>query len=192
MHPSIPAHNVAELVKVAKSRSLNFASAGVASPAHLAAEMFNTLAGVKMTHVPYKGAGPASADLIAGQVQVFFGSPLVLMPHARNARVRVVATTGAKRDPLLPELPTVAETLPGYEITQWWGVMVPAKTPQAVIERLNREIANALAQADVREKLRQQGTTPAASNPAAFARLIAEERVRIARLAQQAGIRLDD
>jgi tripartite-type tricarboxylate transporter receptor subunit TctC len=189
---SIPATTVAELVNVAKGRSLNFGSAGNASPAHLAAEMFNVLAGVKMVHVPYKGAGPASLDLIAGQIQVFFGSPLVLMPHAKSARVRVIATTGAKRDPLLPTLPTVAETLPGYEITQWWGVMVPASTPRAIVDRLNREFASALAHPEVQERLRQQGTTPLASSPEAFARLIAEERVRVTQIAQRAGIRLDD
>jgi len=154
--------------------------------------MFCVLGDVKMTHIPYKGAGPASADLIAGQVQVFFGSPLVLMPHANSGRVRVIATTGAQRDPLIPHLPTVAETLPGYEITQWWGVVVPAKTPATIVGRLEREIAIALKQADVREKLRQQGTTPKSSSPDAFARLLADERVRIAKLAQQANIRMDD
>ena len=192
MHPSVPATNVAELVQAAKSRSLNYASAGNASPAHLAGAMFCVLAAVKMTHIPYKGAGPASADLIAGQVQVFFGSPLVLMPHANSGRVRVIATTGAQRDPLIPHLPTVAETLPGYEITQWWGVVVPARTSAAIVGRLEREIAIALKQADVREKLRQQGTTPKSSSPDAFARLVADERVRIAKLALQANIRMDD
>ena len=192
MHPSLPATSVADLVKIARSRSLNYASAGNASPAHLAGAMFNVLADVRMTHVPYKGAGPASADLIAGQVQVFFGSPLVLMPHAQSGRVRVIATTGAQRDPLIPHLPTVAETLPGYEITQWWGVVVPAKTPRAIIERLRSTIAAALDLPDVREKLRQQGTTPKSSSPEAFARLVAEERLRIAQLAQRAGIRMDD
>ena len=192
MHPGIAATSVAELVQQARSRSLNYASAGNASPAHLAGAMFNLLAGVKMTHIPYKGAGPASTDLIAGQVHVFFGSPLVLMPHASSGRVRVIATTGAQRDPLIPQLPTVAETLPGYEITQWWGVMVPARTPRPIIERLRQAIAHALEQPDVREKLRQQGTTPKSSAPEAFARFVAEERTRIARLAQQAGIRMDD
>lgn len=192
MHPSVPATSVAELVQVAKRRPLNFGSAGNASPAHLAGEMFNVLAGVKMIHIAYKGAGPASADLIAGQIQVFMGSPLVLVPHAQAGRIRVIATTGAQRDPLLPHLPTVAETLPGYEITQWWGVVVPSKTPRTIIDLLNREIAVALKQADVREKLRQQGTTPQSSSPQSFAGLIAAERIRVARLAQQAGIRLDD
>jgi len=192
MHPSIPATNVAELIQQARARSLNYASAGNASPAHLAGAMFNVLADVKMTHIPYKGAGPASTDLIAGQVQVFFGSPLVLMPHAQSGRIRVIATTGAQRDPLIPHLPTVAETLPGYEITQWWGVVVPAKTPSAVIDRLRQTIAAALEQTDVREKLRQQGTTPKSSTPEAFARFVAEERMRIARLARQADIRMDD
>ncbi len=192
VHPGVAATSVGELVQQAKSRSLNYASAGNASPAHLAGAMFSVLAGVRMTHVPYKGAGPAATDLIAGQVHVFFGSPLVLMPHAASGRVRVIATTGAQRDPLIPQLPTVAETLPGYEITQWWGVVVPAKTPGAVVERLRQAIVNALEQADVREKLRQQGTTAKTSAPEDFAQFIRAERTRIARLAQQAGIRMDD
>jgi tripartite-type tricarboxylate transporter receptor subunit TctC len=192
LHPSVPATTVAELVQVARSRPLNFASSGNASPAHLSGELFNVLAGTKMTHVPYKGAGPAAGDFIAGQVQVFMGSPLVLMPHAQTGRARVIATTGATRDPLLPQLPTVAETLPGFEITQWWGVVVPARTPSAIIDRLNREFASAVRQPDVQEKLRQQGTTPLTGTPEQFRRVIAEERVRVARLAKQAGIRLDD
>ena len=192
VHPGVAATSVGELVQQAKSRSLNYASAGNASPAHLAGAMFSVLAGVRMTHVPYKGAGPAATDLIAGQVHVFFGSPLVLMPHAASGRVRVIATTGAQRDPLIPQLPTVAETLPGYEITQWWGVVVPAKTPGAVVERLRQAIVNALEQADVREKLRQQGTTAKSSAPQDFAQFIRAERTRVAQLAQQAGIRMDD
>lgn len=126
LHPAVPATSVAELVQAARNRPLNFGSAGNGSPAHLGGEMFNLLAGVRMTHVPYKGAGPAASDLIAGQIQVFFGSPLVLVPLAQSGRVKVIASTGATRDPLLPHLPTVAETLPGFEITQWWGVMAPA------------------------------------------------------------------
>jgi tripartite-type tricarboxylate transporter receptor subunit TctC len=192
VHPGVAATSVGELVQQAKSRSLNYASAGNASPAHLAGAMFSVLAGVRMTHVPYKGAGPAATDLIAGQVHVFFGSPLVLMPHAASGRVRVIATTGAQRDPLIPQLPTVAETLPGYEITQWWGVVVPAKTPGAVVERLRQAITTALEQADVREKLRQQGTTAKSSAPQDFAQFIRAERTRVAQLAQQAGIRMDD
>lgn len=192
LHPSVPASTVAELVQAAKTRTLNYGSAGNASPAHLGGELFNVLAGVKMTHVPYKGAGPAAAELLAGQIQVFMGAPLVLLPYAQGGRIKVIATTGAMRDPLLPQLPTVAETLPGYDITQWWGVVVPAKTPRAIVERLNRELVNALQQPDVQEKLRQQGTTPLSGSAEAFARVIADERVRVTRLAQQAGIRLDD
>lgn len=192
LHPSVPASNVAELVQAAKARTLNYGSAGNGSPAHLGGELFNILAGVKMTHVPYKGAGPAAAELVAGQLQVFMGAPLVLLPYAQGGRVKIIATTGGARDPLLPQLPAVAETLPGFDITQWWGLVVPAKTPRAIIERLNRELASALRQPDVQEKLRQQGVTPLSGSPEAFARVIADERVRVARIAKQAGIQLDD
>ena len=192
LHPSLPVSNVAELVQLARNRVINYGSAGNGSPAHLGGELFNVLAGVRMTHVPYRGAGPASADLIAGQIQLFMGAPLVLLPHVHGGRVRMIATTGARRDPLLPQLPSVAETLPGYDITQWWGVVVPAKTPRVIVDRLNREMSSALKLPDVQEKLRQQGTTPLSSTPEAFARVITEERVRVARIASQAGIRLDD
>ena len=192
VHPSIPAASVGELIQSARNRPLNFGSSGNGSPAHLGGELFNVLAGVRMTHVPYKGAGPAAADLIAGQIQVFFGSPLVLVPLAQNGRVKVIASTGAARDPLLPHLPTVAETLPGFDITQWWGVMAPAKVPPAIVERLNRELNRALRLVDVQEKLRQQGTSALGGMPDALAKRIADERVRIARIALQAGIRLDD
>jgi tripartite-type tricarboxylate transporter receptor subunit TctC len=192
VHPAVPVSSVAELIQSARSRPLNFGSAGNGSPAHLGGELFNVLAGVRMVHVPYKGAGPAATDLIAGQIQVFFGSPLVLVPLAQNGRVKVIATTGAARDPLLPQLPTVAETLPGFEVTQWWGVMAPARVSPPVIERLNRELNRALLLPDVQEKLRQQGTSVLGGKPDALAKRIADERARIARIARQADIRLDD
>ena len=137
---SLPAKSVAELVQLAKDKpgSLNYASAGVGSPAHLAGEMLNLLAGIKLTHIPYKGAGPALLDVIAGNAQVIITSPIAAGAHMSGGRVRALATTGAERNPGLPELPTIADAVPGYEISQSWGIAVPAGTPPEIVKRLER------------------------------------------------------
>lgn len=186
-------NSVADLVKLAKDRpgQLNYGSAGNGSPAHLAGAMLNVLAGVNTVHVPYKGAALAITDLIGGQLQFFITSPLVAMPHGRAGRVRVLATTGAKRDPLLPELPPVADTVPGYEIVQWWGIAVPARTPRAIVSRLDKEIAAALTAPDAREAMSRNGATPNPESPAAFSAFIKAERDRIANVGKRAGIALD-
>lgn len=185
--------SVADLVKLAKAKpgQLNYGSAGNGSPAHLAGAMLNVLAGVNMLHVPYKGAAPALTDMIAGQIQILITSPLVAMPHGRAGRIKVLATTGAKRDPLLPELPPVAESVPGYEIVQWWGIAVPARTPPARVKRLHQEIVTALNARDAREAMSRNGATPNPESPAEFAAFIRNERERIARVGGQAGITLD-
>ncbi|MCC7485711.1 MAG: tripartite tricarboxylate transporter substrate binding protein [Burkholderiales bacterium] len=184
---------VADLVRLARAKpgQLNFGSAGNGSPAHLAGAMFNVLAGVVTVHVPYKGAAPAIADLIGGQLQFFFTSPLVAMPHARAGRARVIATTSARRDPLLPELPPVAEAVPGYEIVQWWGIAVPAGTPAAVARRVHEATVAALNAPDARAAMTKNGATPHPESPADFAAFMRAERERIARLGRQAAITLD-
>ena len=138
---------VPDFVKLAKAKpgQLNYGSAGNGSPAHLAGAMFDVLAQVKTNHVPYKGAAQALTDVIGGQLQYLVTSPLVAMPHAKGGRIKVLATTGAKRDPLIPELPTVADTVPGYDITQWWGVVVPARTPPPIAARLHAELVKSAA-----------------------------------------------
>lgn len=189
----IGVNSVADLVKLAKAKpgSLNFGSAGNGSPAHLAGAMFNVLAGVKTTHIPYKGAAPAMSDMIGGQIQFLITSPLVAMPQGRAGRIRVLATTGAQRDPLLPELPTVAETVPGYEIVQWWGVAVPRGTPAAVTQRLHQELMVALNAPDVKVQMNKNGATPSPEQPAEFLAFMKAERARIANVGKQAGIVLD-
>lgn len=184
---------VSGLVRAAKARpgQLNYGSAGNGSPAHLAGAMFNVLAGVQMTHVPYKGAAPALSDMMAGQIQVLFTSPLVAMPHGRAGRIKVLGTTGARRDPLLPELPAVAETVPGYEIVQWWGIAVPRGTPQRVAERLHRELVTALDAADVKALMNRNGATPSPESQAEFVAFMKSERNRIASIGRKAGISLD-
>lgn len=186
-------NSVADLVSLAKAKpsQLNYGSAGNGSPAHLAGAMLNVLAGINTLHVPYKGAAPALTDMIAGQIQILITSPLVAMPHGRAGRIKVLATTGAQRDPLLPELPPVADTVPGYEIVQWWGIAVPARTPPPLVKRLHREIVSALGAQDAREAMSKNGATASPESPSEFAAFIRAERERIAKVGRQAGITLD-
>ncbi len=186
--------SVADLVRLAKAKpgQLNYGSAGNGSPAHLAGAMFDLLAQVKTNHVPYKGAAQALTDVIGGQLQYLVTSPLVAMPHAKGGRIKVLATTGAKRDPLIPELPTVANTIPGYDITQWWGVVVPARTPAPIAARLHAQLVKALRSPDVRDLVAKQGASVQPESPAEFAAFMRAERARIANLGKQADIRLDD
>ena len=193
VHPSLGVGTVADFVKLAKARpgQLNYGSSGNGSVQHLAGEMFNLLASVKTIHVPYKGASLALNDLIAGQLQFIIASPVIVIPHAKTGRIKVIATTGAKRDPLLPELPTVADVLPGFEITAWQGVTAPAKTPDIIVKKLHTEIVKALLSPEVRGLLAKQGATAHAESPTEFTAFIKAERERIARVARQVGITLD-
>jgi tripartite-type tricarboxylate transporter receptor subunit TctC len=193
VNATLGVNSVADLVTLAKENPgrLNYGSAGNGSPAHLAGAMFDVLAGVKTVHVPYKGAALAMTDLIGGQLQYFITSPLVAMPHGRAGRIKVLATTGAARDPLLPELPVVADTVPGYEIVQWWGAALPARTPPPIVKRLLREIVTALNAPDARAAMNRNGATPSPETPAEFAAFMRNERARISRIGKQANIRLD-
>ena len=191
--PKLGANSVADLVRIARDRpgQLNYGSAGNGTPAHLAGAMFNVLAGVETVHVPYKGAALALTDVIGGQLQILITSPLVAMPHGRAGRIKVLGTTGARRDPLLPELPPVADTVPGYEIVQWWGAALPARTPPAIVKRMHEELLKALAAPDARAAMSRNGATPNPETPAEFAAFMKSERARIARLGKQAKISLD-
>ncbi len=193
VHPSLGVSTVADLVKLAKERpgQLNYGSGGNGGASHLAGEMFNVLAGVNTVPVSYKGTVLALNDLIAGQIQFIMSSPVVVMPHAKTGRIKVIATMGATRDPLLPELPTVAGTVAGFESTTWWGVAAPVKTPTAIVNKLHAEIVKAMQLPDVREQLAKQGATAHAESPAEFTAFIKAERSRIARVGRQAGITLD-
>jgi len=189
-HPSVPVKSVADLVKLAKASpgSVNYASAGIATPAHLAGEMLNLLADIKMTHVPYKGAAPALLDVIAGNVQVILTGPLAAGPHMATGKVRALATTGAQRNPSLPELPTIAETVPGYEISQSWGITAPAGTPAPIVRQLGAEMVKVLALPDVRERISRLGVVPATGGADEFAAFITAERKRLSDVIKQAGI----
>ena len=190
INTSVPAKSVAELVQLAQASpgKLNYASAGIASPAHLAGEMLNLLAGIKMTHVPYKGAGPALLDVIAGTAQLMITSPIAAGAHMSNGRVRALATTGAQRNPGLPELPTIAETVPGYDISQSWGITAPAGTPPAIIRLLHDEFVKALNAPDAREKIVRTGAEPVGDTPEQFDAFMAAERKRLGEVISKTGI----
>ncbi len=193
VNATLGVETAADLVKLAKAKpgQLNYGSAGNGSPAHLAGAMFDVLAGVRTNHVPYKGAAQALTDVIGGQLHYLITSPLVAMPHAKGGRIKVLATTGAKRDPLLPDLPVLADTIPGYDITQWWGVVAPAKTPRPILDLLHAEIIKALRSPEVRELLARQGAIAQPETPAEFASFMKTERTRIGNLGKKAGISLE-
>jgi tripartite-type tricarboxylate transporter receptor subunit TctC len=191
---ALPAANVAELIRYAKERpgALNYASAGIGTPAHLAGEMLNLLADIKVTHVPYKGAAPGLLDVIAGNAQYIITSPIAAGAHMGAGRVRALASTGSERNPSLPELPTIADTVPGYEITQSWGIVAPAGTPGDVVGRLSDEIVKAMNQPDVKERVLKTGAVPAGDRPAAFAEFMARERQRLGDVITRSRIELKE
>src|SRR5204863_1612951 len=187
---SLPAKSVAELVALAKAKpgALNYASAGIGTPAHLAGEMLNLLAGIKLTHIPYKGAAPGLLDVIAGNAQLIITSPIAAGAHMNAGRVRALATTGVERNPSLPQLPTIAETVPGYEITQSWGVVAPIGTTAAVVQRLSSEIARTMNHPEVKDRVLKTGAVPAGGSPAAFETFMARERTRLADVIAESGL----
>lgn len=194
VNTALPVKNVAELVKLAKEKpgALNYGSAGIGTPAHLAGEMLNLLADIKVTHVAYKGAAPALQDVIAGNVQFIITSPIAAGAHMSSGRVRALASTGAVRNPSLPELPTVGETVPGYEITQSWGIVAPAGTATDVIRLLATAIAKVMNQPDVKEQVLRTGAVPAGDTPAEFESFMAKERQRLGDVISRSGIVLSD
>ncbi len=194
VNSSLPARNVTELVKLAKDNpgALNYASAGVGTPAHLAGEMLNLLAGIKVAHVPYKGAAPALLDVVAGNAQYMITSPIAAKAHIASGRVRALATTGIERNVNLPDLPTMAETVPGYEITQTWGVVAPAGTPPDVLHRLGDEIAKAMSTSDMKAHVEGIGATPCADRGDAFADHMTRERKQLGKIIVSSGIVLVD
>jgi tripartite-type tricarboxylate transporter receptor subunit TctC len=194
VHPSLPVKSVQELIALAKARpgQLAYSSSGNGSGGHLAAELLNSMTGVRMLHVPYKGGGPALMDLIAGQVQVLFATQLASWPHVRSGRVRALAVSTAKRPSSLPDLPTIAEAgVPGYDSGVWYAVLAPAGTPREIIARLNGEIIRALNLPDYRGFLVNNGIEPIGSPPEELTRTIKSELAKWAKVIQAAGVRVD-
>jgi tripartite-type tricarboxylate transporter receptor subunit TctC len=181
-----------ELIVYGKAKPLNFASSGNGGAPHMAGELFKSVTGVEMLHVPYKGSGPAVADLVGGRVQVMFDGAPSLIAHIKSGKLRVLAAASARRNRLVPEVPTFAELgYPRIAVALWYGVLAPAGTPRAVIERLNREIGRALETPDVRERLLAQGADPAPGTPEAFAAFMQDEMAKWATVVKQAGVKLD-
>jgi tripartite-type tricarboxylate transporter receptor subunit TctC len=190
MHPTVPVKTVKDLIAFAKARpgQLTYSSAGIGSSGHLAGAQFETMTGTKMVHVPYKGNAPALTDLLGGQVSLNFATTASVTHHVRSGRLRGLATTGAKRSPAMPELPSVAETVPGYEAGLWYAFVGPAGIPQDIVQRLNTEIVAALKSADVREKLTSLGVEPQPGTAEALGRVIVSDVKRWATVIQKAGI----
>ena len=193
VNPKVPAQNVRELITLAGARAgaVNYASAGVGTPQHLSAELFASMAGVRLTHIPYKGAVPAITDLVGGQVQMMFGIINSLLPFIRSGAVRAIGVGGRQGLPALPGVPPVADTLPGFLTDSWTGLMAPAGTPREVIAKVGQGIARALGEPEVREKLTAQGIEPTANSPAEFAAIIGTETVRWAKVIKETGARAE-
>ena len=194
VHPGVKAANVKELIALAKAQpdALNYGSSGNGAPSHLAGEMFKSAAGVGMVHVPYKGAGPAVNDLVAGQIQVMFAPIVAVLPQVKAGRLRALAVTSVARSAAAPDVPTLAESgLAGYEISSWFGLFAPVATPPAVIERLYRESAKALQTAEVRERFAQEGAEPVGNAPGEFAAYVKSEYAKYGRIVKAIGIKAE-
>lgn len=194
VHPAVPAKSVNEFIQYAKSRAgqVNYASAGNGSAPHLAAEMLKYMAGIEMTHVPYKGAAPGVTDLLGGQVQIMFASMPATLPHVRSGRLKALAVTSRARAAAAPELPTVAEAaLPGFEVIQWYALLAPARTGKDVIEKMNAEVNRMLQTPDVRDKLATQGVEPAGSRPAEVTAFMSKEVAKWTKFIRETGLKLE-
>ncbi len=193
VHPSLPVKSVKDLVALAKAKPgmINYATSGIGSPGHLAAELLNKSAGIKLVHIPYKGAAPALLDVVAGNAQLYFTSPASAMPFMPSGRLRMVAVASIKRSALLPDLPTVAEAgYPDFDVSSWWGVVAPAATPRDVVMRLHAEINRALALPETRARIAELGAEIVTSNtPEQFAAYIRTETVKWARLIREVGVK---
>jgi tripartite-type tricarboxylate transporter receptor subunit TctC len=193
VHPSVPVRSVKELIALAKAKpgSLNFSSGGPGSGSHMAMELFNSMAGIKMTHIPYRGGAPAVMDIAAGHVDLGFGTMPIASPHIRSGKVRALAVTRSTRAIALPDVPTIAEAgLPGYEATNATGVLAPAGTPREIVVKLQQEIARILKLPDVRERLISLGTEPVGGTPEQFGEYIRGEIAKWAKVVKATGMEL--
>jgi tripartite-type tricarboxylate transporter receptor subunit TctC len=193
MHPSVPIRSVKELVALAKVQpgKLNFGSAGAGTTPHLAGELFKHLAGVSMTHVPYKGSPQSAIDLMAGRLDLIFANGAPSLPHIRAGRMRLLAISATSRDPNMPDTPTIAETIPGFECSPWWGLFAPAGTPRDVVVRLHAEASRILALQEVKSYYANLGMTAASNTPEQFSAYVLEEIVRWAKIVKASGARAD-
>jgi len=194
VHPSVQAKSVQELIALAKAKpgTLNYGSSGIGGTGHLAGVLFDELAGTKMTHVPYKGGGPAMIELVGGQVQLVFATPPTAVPQIKSGKIRGLAVTTLKRSSVMPDLPTISESgLKGYDANNWYGVVVPVKTPKPIVTRLNTEIVKALNAPDLKELFFTQGLDPAPSTPEQFGAYIKSELGKWAKVIKASGAKAD-
>ena len=192
--PSLPVKTTKDLIALAKSKpgQLNFASSGQGSVIHLATELFDSMAGIKMNHIPYKGTGPALTDTIGGQTDVFFSSTATAMPHVKSGKLRAIAVTTAKRIPALPDVPTVAESgVPGYDVVLWHGLIGPKGLPRPIVERISAEAAKALKLRDTADQLQNDGVAPAGGTPEQFGAQIKKEIGIWRKVATDAGVKAE-
>jgi tripartite-type tricarboxylate transporter receptor subunit TctC len=192
-HPSLPANSVKELIQLAKSKpaSINYASSGSGSTAHLASELFKSMAGINMVHVPYKGAGPALTDLVGGQVQTMFTGVSSTLPYVKSGKLKALGVSSEKRLVLLPDVPAVAEELPGYEVSTWYGLFAPAGTSSAIIARLHQALVRSLGATDAQSRLAALGADAHTTTRQAFAKTVADERAKWAKIIRESGATAD-
>jgi len=191
VHPSFPPRSVKELVALLKARpgDINYGSSGNGSPPHLATELFKLLTGTKMIHIPYKGAGPAAVDVIAGQIPIYFMNALSAVPHMKSGRLRPLGVTSDKRFPGLPNVPTIAEAgVPGYAMTNWYGMLAPAGTPRPSVTKLHGEVARILNLPELKERLSSEGAEVIASTPEQFAAFLKAEMATAAKIVKASGM----
>ena len=194
VHPSLPVKSVKELIALARARKgeINYSSSGTSGPQHIAGELFKMMAKVDMTHVPYKGGGPAVVALLGGHVQVQFSTPVSALPHVKTGKLRALAVTSLERSAAVPALPTVAEAaLPGYEAETWWGLLAPARTSRDIVDKVHTDVVKALQQPDTLEKLAREGVRPSGSTPAQFTAMIDKDIVTMAKIVKAADIKID-
>jgi tripartite-type tricarboxylate transporter receptor subunit TctC len=194
VHPSLPIHNVKELIALDKANpgTLNFGSSGSGALNHLAGELFNMMTGTKLIHVPYKGGGPASIALLAGEIALIFNDPASLIQHVKAGKLRAIASTGGKRALAMPEVPTVAESgVPGYDVTSWNGILAPAAVPPEIVKRLNMELNKIITARDMRPRLIEYGFEPVGGTPEQFGQHIRAEIVKWAPVVKAAGVKVD-
>ena len=193
VHPSLPVNSVSELIAYAKARpgELNHGSSGNGSPQHLGATMLQLLTGTKMNHVPYKGAAPAVADLLPGRIQVWIGAANTLLPHVKDGKLKLLASSAPERFANLGNTPTIGESVPGYALDPWLGLFVPAKTPQDVVMKIHADVVKVLAGQELRSRLGAQGIELVTNSPAEFAKFIRDDNAKWGRIIKEAGIKAD-
>jgi tripartite-type tricarboxylate transporter receptor subunit TctC len=193
VNPSVPARNVRELIALAKARpaALNYSSSGSGTPAHLAGEVFKLLSGANIVHIPYKGSPQSMTGLLSGEVSIMFSPVPLALPHVKAGKLRVLGVTTLKRSPVVPEIPPIADTVPKYEVVQWYGLFVRSGTPREFIARLNSEVRRIIGTPEVRDSLARQGSNPVTGTPEELAAHVKAELVKWAQVVKASGAKID-